>query len=183
MTEADITMQALEGGGRRNSMTRIQKRVVDRTGWRRGPWDGEPDEDRWTDEATGYPCIALRIAPGGHWCGYVGIPSGHPWFGKTDDYGCGVNVHGGITYSQHCRGSVCHVRTEGEPERFWYGFDCNHSGDAQPKRPDFFIYGSYKTLRYVRMECRRLAAQLASVRPDGSLPQEDDDEAAGGETT
>jgi len=33
-------------------------------------------------EADGLKC-AMRRGPLGSWCGYVGIPSSHPWFGLT----------------------------------------------------------------------------------------------------
>jgi len=41
-------------------------------------WDEEPDQLDW--EAHGYPC-AIRRGPGGHLCGYVGIPKEHPLYG------------------------------------------------------------------------------------------------------
>lgn len=43
-----------------------------------GPWDSEPDALDW--EHAGLKC-AIRRAPLGHLCGYVGIPSGHPLYG------------------------------------------------------------------------------------------------------
>lgn len=45
-------------------------------------WAYEPDAKSFTDEATGYACQITR-GPGGHLCGYVGIPSSHQWFGKN----------------------------------------------------------------------------------------------------
>lgn len=56
--------------------------MMDKTDWLRGEWDEEPDALDWTDTDTGYQC-AIRRGPGGHLCGYVGIPSGHPWHGKS----------------------------------------------------------------------------------------------------
>ena len=39
-------------------------------------------EDNKVDfEADGFKC-AMRRGPLGSWCGYVGVPSTHPWFGK-----------------------------------------------------------------------------------------------------
>jgi len=45
-----------------------------------------------------FPCAIWENSLGAL-CGYVGIPSGHPWYGdsKLDQ----VDVHGGITYTQH----------------------------------------------------------------------------------
>ena len=42
----------------------------------------EPDSVDF--EHAGLKC-ALRRGPFGHWCGYVGILSSHPWFGKRYD--------------------------------------------------------------------------------------------------
>lgn len=42
--------------------------------------NAEPDALDFT--AYGLAC-AMRRGPGGHWCGYVGIPEDHPWFGKS----------------------------------------------------------------------------------------------------
>lgn len=42
------------------------------------PWSQEPD--RLDFEADGLKC-AMRRGPFGHWCGYVGVPASHPWFG------------------------------------------------------------------------------------------------------
>lgn len=33
----------------------------------------------------------------GHLCGYIGVPKGHPWYGKDHDM-IEANVHGGLTY-------------------------------------------------------------------------------------
>lgn len=52
--------------------------------WGDGPWVQEPDRVEWVDEETGYQCLARRTKHTGTWCGYVGVPPGHPWFGKTD---------------------------------------------------------------------------------------------------
>lgn len=52
-----------------------------------GVWDNEPDEE--SGEYKGMKTFIKR-GPVGHLCGYVGIPEGHPWFGK--DYNDQVNV-------------------------------------------------------------------------------------------
>jgi hypothetical protein len=46
------------------------------------PWEAEPDSLAIQDEATGYS-IQITRGPGGHLCGYVGIPSSHRLFGKN----------------------------------------------------------------------------------------------------
>lgn len=52
--------------------------AVDRHGWGPGPWDGEPDKRQWEFEGTA--CLAVR-GPSGAWCGYAGVPEGHPLYG------------------------------------------------------------------------------------------------------
>lgn len=60
-----------------------EKRDVERVGWDPGPWDREPDHVQYVDDATGYDCLAVRQPSSGHWCGYVGVPAGHPLFGRN----------------------------------------------------------------------------------------------------
>lgn len=156
-------------------------RTIDKSSWPRGEWDSEPDKMQWTDEATGLPCLVVRN-PGGHLCGYVGVPDGHPWFQKDYD-GCRINgaewpsVHGGLTFADFCsprpdakeRG-ICHVVDAGENDRVWWlGFDCAHCGDLSPKhaadRSAVLLAGeAYRTIDYVRSECRSLAAQARDTQ-------------------
>jgi hypothetical protein len=79
---------------------------IDRKDWGIGPWNNEPDKMQWQDAATGLACLAVRNDMG-VWCGYVGIPEGHPWYGKGyEDLG-DVDVHGGLTYgSAKCSGNI-----------------------------------------------------------------------------
>ena len=122
--------------------------TLDKAEWGDGPWQSEPDKVQWKDEATGLACLAVRQSHSGHWCGYVGVPPGHPAHGlsyddaynlfgdyESDTY---LSVHGGLTYADSCaegseETSVCHVPEPGEPEDVWWlGFDCAHSGDFLP---------------------------------------------------
>lgn len=156
--------------------------TIDRAavGWPNGEWDGEPDKMQWPDEATGMPCLAVRHMRSGHWCGYVGVTADHPHFGKsyeTPD----VDVHGGLTFADACspgetedRG-ICHVPGIGEPDHvWWFGFDCAHSGDRSPRDAAMEATGNplyardwkedYKSLRYVQVQCAKLAAQLHEMK-------------------
>lgn len=119
-----------------------------------GEWENEPDKIQWVDEATGLDCLMHR-SPSGAWCGYVGVPEGHPYFGKDygqctrnppcEDFYCehspdsAVDVHGGLTYADFCQDTkdesfgICHVPEPGRPHRVWWlGFDCAHAGDLSP---------------------------------------------------
>jgi len=107
--------------------------------WGPGPWQEEPDRVEWRSQ--GFVCLALR-GPMGAWCGYVGLPPGHPLHGKSgwgtggendDDRVSELNAHGGITYAAECAGHICHVPAPGEPDHVWWlGFDCSHAGDYSP---------------------------------------------------
>jgi hypothetical protein len=132
--------------------------------WPDGPWRGEPSRDEWRH--AGFACVIHRSGAG-IWCGYVGVPPGHPAHGKgyDDDALAGVQVHGGLTYAQDCSGCVCHVPAPGEPDALWWvGFDCGHAGDAMPANLFREIGGeSYKDVAFVKAETCRLAEQLAAM--------------------
>lgn len=57
--------------------------LLPKSAWGDGPWQSEPDEARWTDDATGLPCYAFRSGISGTWCGYVGVDHDHPAFGLS----------------------------------------------------------------------------------------------------
>lgn len=143
---------------------------MDKSEWPRGEWDFEPDKIEWRDEATGLPCLIVRSRSSAL-CGYVGIPQTHHLHGidytEMDD----IDVHGGLTFSDHCdpRGDenphlICHVPLLGEDDRvWWFGFDCAHFMDQVPafsKFSDIFSQGAYRNVAYVEAEVTRLAEQL-----------------------
>lgn len=151
----------------------------DKSDWGDGPWQDEPDKIQWIDKKTGLPCLIVRNHNGA-WCGYVGVSEGHPYFGKDYD-SVDVDVHGGLTYADHCmegepeEESVCHIPEPGEPDHvWWFGFDCHHFMDYGPAfearmrehgidhDPDGL--STYKTVVYVRDEVINLAEQLAIAR-------------------
>ncbi len=161
----------------------------DRSQWPAGPWDDEPDKLVWTTK-TGLPGMLVRNGAGAL-CGYVAVLPGHKLHGVRynqapadpdfvgppreyawEDYGDTpegmFTVHGGLTYSDSCAGSICHIPEPGEPDDvWWFGFDCAHSGDDYPANysgPFARRYGNsseqYKTVAYVQAEAEKLAEQL-----------------------
>jgi hypothetical protein len=145
-----------------------------------GPWIEEPDRVEW--RAHGLPCLLVRAmysgGGGGQWCGYVGVPPGHPWHGRAldDEVGHDIDVHGGVTYAAPCQGAVCHVPAPGEPDDVWWlGFDAAHAFDLQPGTrklladldmpADLRRGDTYRDVAYMRAECERLAEQ--AVRAAG----------------
>lgn len=154
--------------------------------WPAGIWDEEPDKVQWPDEATGLPCLAVRNRMGA-WCGYVGLPAGHPWREMGND-DIPVDVHGGLTYGpspcMEDESLVCHVvQDPAEDDVRWIGFDCLHIMDTAPgmmaitrKYPipgdrglydegdkGAGIFMSYKPLAYVTAEVALLARQVADA--------------------
>ena len=151
-------------------METLTSTTIDKSKWPRGPWDLEVDKKQWTDAATGLPCLIVRHSRCGHWCGYVGVPEGHPLFGKTkeDDALDGLRAHGGITFTDLCQPldknghGICHVPGPGEPDRAWWiGFDCGHAWDLSPAYQAGVVDDAdYRDQAYVEAECAILAAQL-----------------------
>jgi hypothetical protein len=160
--------------------------TFDKAAWGDGPWQSEPD--RLDFEHVGLPCL-LHRGPGGHWCGYAAVPTGHPLHGKGyGDDGVDVDVHGGLTYASACAGAICHTPKPGEPDDvWWFGFDCAHSGDYSPKHGNYGVgtgypwpdkpydheramaavdwrVEKYRDVAYVRAETERLAEQLVALR-------------------
>jgi hypothetical protein len=123
------------------------------------PWETESDLEVWTDPITGYPCRMVRNGSG-VWCGYVGLPEGHPW-AAVDRDSIDVHVHGGLTFGEHA------TLPDWDPpgdRRFWLGFDCNHYGDLAPKREDLLgLGGVYRDARYVTEQVVNLALQARAA--------------------
>jgi hypothetical protein len=146
--------------------------VRDKSKWKRGPWDSEPDKVQWLDETTGLPCLIVR-GPVGSLCGYVGVSPSHPFFGKDYD-DVSADAHGGLTFAGGCMkdgqeaSRVCHQVEAGEPDNvWWFGFDCAHSGDLCPGMSWFDGYfgrsDTYKDFDWVRAEVQQLAKQLRAA--------------------
>ena len=128
-----------------------------------GVWDSEPNEETWTDGATGFRCHMQRNH-GGCLCGYVAFPLTEAIqpFDAND-----LDVHGGITYERD------HWPLKHEPLENCtvYGFDCSHLYDYQPKLHtpgsrynDFGDYTTYRDWGYVKGQVEYLARQLNEHR-------------------
>lgn len=141
-----------------------------------GPWWSEPDKVQWVDAASGYDALAVRQHFGA-WCGYVGLPVGHPWRGEDAQHLLdAVDVHGGITYGPAAcdEGApdghgICHAPYPGRPHDVaWVGFDTGHAWDYMPGMAilsdrELFRGTTYRDLDYIRTECARLATQAAAA--------------------
>ena len=116
-------------------------------------WELEPDE--WEGEMV----YAVRHPSVGHWCGYLGLPEGHPWHGLDyDNIEPSPDVHGGLTYAAN------HKPRQESDGLWWIGFDCAHGGDYTPGSPSAWDTGAaYRTLEYVKQELLKLAKQAADA--------------------
>ena len=118
-------------------------------------------EKEW--DYKGYPCQVK--ADMGYRYGYVGVPKGHPYYGK--DYGdIELDVHGGLVSS----GDNPDSNLE---DTWWLGFGCTHYGDLpDPKyAPQGFIharaligFGHAWTLPEVEAQVERMVDQLEEVK-------------------
>lgn len=116
----------------------------------------------WTTEA-GLRAV-IRFVRGSHYCGYVAVEPGHPWYGIEDFFATHQPVltpHGGVTYLD---GNEDYPAPSDPATVWWVGFDCAHWGDlsysedAKGYAPE--PYHSFKDAHYVESECERLAHQL-----------------------
>lgn len=122
--------------------------------------------DRFEFEAFGLNCMIRRNIHIGNWCGYVEIPKKSILHGKDYNvFGKGnesledaidsISVHGGLTWSGELNG---------EGDRYWFGFDCAHAGDAVfYDAPASFPGDVYRDRDYVVNETTSLAKQIRDI--------------------
>jgi len=115
------------------------------------PWENEPD--RLEADYKGLKLLILRNERLGHLCGYVGVPEGHPFYGKDLEQLADLDVHGGVTFTEEGDGKL-------RPKGFWWiGFDCAHFGDLVPKMRSLG-WEVYRDIYYVLKETVKLADQI-----------------------
>lgn len=149
---------------------------TDRRKWAPGPWLDEPDKEQWTDAATGFACLLLRDEELGSLCGYVGVPEGHPWHGRSC-WDIPTGLPRDLTYSNECEGdpehaTICHAAAPGDPDPLWWlGFHCASASDLSPaflgtpgplpqRLRDML---TYRSADYVRELCAQLAGEAQSA--------------------
>lgn len=132
--------------------------------WPEGPWMNEPHRMEWKNGDL--DCLAIRNKTMGFWCGYVGLKSGHPLYGKHYSDILEIDAHGGLTYSDFCQGEICHFNDNQEEHKlYWLGFDCAHAWDQYPLSQEILGFkdelSMYRDLTYVKTEVENLALQLS----------------------
>lgn len=96
------------------------------------------------------------VSQGAFPCGYVEIPSDHPYYHKS--YGdCDILCHGGLTFSGRL-GDYLGLPTN----TFWLGWDYGHWGDLVGFDLKFhgIGFGKAYTTEDVVLECQRVIEQL-----------------------
>ena len=135
--------------------------MLPRKDWPKGPWDNEPNELKWRDKETGLQCY-IRRNDFGALLGYVNIPQKH-WLYEVYHFDCD-HIHGGITFC----GFI--------DEKWYIGYDCAHGYDFAPG----LGYGlncapatAYKTINYVKFNCKILAKYLKNHEKQLKLVMKD----------
>lgn len=127
-------------------------------------------------------CLLSR-GPMGNWNGYVGVDSDSPLFGVGIDeiyeIPKGVWVHGGLTYAsrilpfkpseerpqEYLR--YVHNRKGWAKKKWFFGFDCGHSGDVSPNKTmmrfSSLLAGVYRDQEYVVQEVKNLATWILKI--------------------
>lgn len=159
----------------------------DKSEWGAGPWVGEPDRVEWRigGMLRGLVCLAVR-GPFGNWCGYVGVPPGHPAHGQH--YGADsiedLHVHGGLTFAGPCdvgeHAQICHVPEPGEPDAVWWlGFDCGHGLDYSPAMEATMRRGTREIIeRAERGEAVESSLSMEWLRARSQAPEYQDPDPA-----
>lgn len=137
-----------------------------------GVWNDEHDGICWRSP-KGFACLVDRNWEGA-WCGYVGVPEGHPAHSIPRAILARVlRAHGGISFA----GSGGMRVREWIPGTWWIGFDCAHAHDGTPYRTAAVAnwrphcdqdgeeqpFGDYRPLHYAVGEVKSLALQLAAM--------------------
>jgi len=128
----------------------------------------EGNEDHWIYKGK-YVCRLHRSPYGGSWCGYVGVPLGHPIYeidyNYIEDMYPDLNVHGGLTYSD--------FRHEWAKDNIWFvGFDTAHAFDINLMNLSFmYMYKdmTYKDKIWVTNETNALAKQLMDIEENRKI--------------
>jgi hypothetical protein len=116
------------------------------------PWVDEPDEE--TFDYLGFECSVKRNGMG-NLCGYITFELPPTWLARLDRllderfFEETIIVHGGTTYT-----------SLELPHKATIGFDCGHSSDWIPEMTNTQRHGSYRTIEFVRQQCREMTEQM-----------------------
>lgn len=134
---------------------------IDKSTWKTGPWQQEPDRIEWVDDTTGLFCLILR-KPSGVLSGYVGVPKDHLFFLKPHHL-LRLWVHRGLSYCNLSQGDnetgIRYTPGLKDPgSLWWFGFSCDSEDDLFPSYRGSM--GEYRDIEYVTQEIASLIEQI-----------------------
>ena len=91
-------------------------------------WINEPNHSHFF--YRDYECRIVRHPVLGTLCGYVKIPTTHPYHAKNYN-DIDIDVHGGLTFGDNLN-NVSKAYEIQLDDGFWLGFDCAHYNDIRP---------------------------------------------------
>lgn len=130
---------------------------INKEKWPRGPWDDEPDEERFTH--MGIECLILRFPITGTLSGYVRVSDEmRAKFQTMNDEPANFNFEANIG----CHGGVTHTGELQDREGYWVGFDTAHAGDYMPALTGntFLNNLQYRDIEYIREQVKSMVVQL-----------------------
>lgn len=138
-----------------------RERVIDRTDWKSGPWDNEPDYLEWTTD-VGYPAYMFRL-DSGSWVCVVEAPS--PSDGKM------------ILAFSHTLRDKRWNKEYGQPGSSSYtdvegivGYNCSMEHWECPGHSEYHktFRGPYKTLEETKQICEDVAKDIFDIHKEGT---------------
>jgi hypothetical protein len=118
-------------------------------------WLSEPNILAWIYK--GYDCLIVRDEEFGNLCGYVGLKSDHPWWGKDtdDDEIYDIDVHGQIAWASQ----INPIPRNAYNDIWWLGFHGAAGRDYRPYYKNNWPDGTYRNMAFMKAECEKLVRQ------------------------
>lgn len=140
---------------------------LDKSQWGEGEWRQEPDYLFWIEESSNLPCAIVRTPIYGSLCGYVGVPSGHPYY-RMEYGGLNLKTCPELSYSDFLSPVFQIEWQSGILENYlncWFlGFHGKLTIDLTPglKKflPDAILPGAYRNLGEVFRQAEAMAKEL-----------------------
>ena len=137
---------------------------ADRSEWKSGPWDNEPDYYAWTTRA-GFPAYMGRL-PSGAWAGGVIAPQA-PEVRSIDT----CKFYSKLTHMGHAKDkefSMGHSSPTNTPGIIDYCCSAEHWESPGPSNRTWWR-GPYKTLEEFKERCENLADAILALHNDPNL--------------
>lgn len=174
---------------------KIELTYLDRTFWRAGEWDNEPDTIVFNIED--YVCFINRAPNGGFLRGYVIIDKNRECYSeilcfyKKDtikkvkeeinaiienndlEDKITIDIDDYSEYPSECHGGITFYHEEDRiyplfsENQMILGFDCSHGEDHQRLKEEISSYQSYKNINYVKNNLKILVSELKLIKYKG----------------